>query len=97
MRDISFQSSKPKIIPGTEKPYKEPDIAHDQGIEIPSSWFNSRYGGHRVVKRCVFVLGDVSVKKYSSVETRRYGEVTFRKQTVTVVEDGTRWLAIERK
>jgi hypothetical protein len=78
MQDISFMSSKPEIIKGTEVQIPSRTIK-DQLIEIPSSWCGSRCGSYRVERRSVLILGTINVKKYSQVETRKYGTIGFKK------------------
>jgi hypothetical protein len=92
----SFASSKPTVIPGTWEPFPSRTIK-GQYIEIPSYWIKERSSGHQVVKRSVTILGMVDVEKYNRIRSVQYGTVQYKNWTVTVVEDGTRWLAVAKE
>ncbi len=89
MLDISYSSSTPEIIKGTEQKLEKKTAEYQQSVDIPSSWFGSRSGGYRHIKRRVIVTGTVEVKKY--------GTVLYNEWTVLVLEDCGRWLAIDKK
>lgn len=97
MRDISFSSSHPVPIDGTQRRYVNAETISQQRIEIPSSWLGSRLGSYRVVERSVTVIGTVEVTKYSHTERVKYGKAAYNNWIVAVVEDGTFWRAVDKK
>ena len=97
MLDISYSSSKPTIIKGTEQKLEKKTAEYQQSIDVPSSWFGSRSGGYRHLKRKVLVIGTIEVKKYNTVHRVRYGTTIHKDWTVLVVEDCGRWLAFDRR
>lgn len=96
MLNISFSSSKPQIVEGTEQKYDTPEVISAQHIEIPSRWLGCR-GTYHVVTRNISVVGTVEVKKYSSIQRVRYGTAKYNGWTVIVLEDSTNWHAIDKK
>lgn len=99
MRDISFMSSHPTVIDGTEQRNEKPRTVLQQRIEVRSSWCGAKpgQGSYRIIERAVTVLGTVEVQKYSSVTRVEYGKVAFNKQILKVVQDGTFWHAVNRE
>lgn len=97
MRDISFMSSYPTPIDGTQQRYVNAETMSHQQIHIPSWLLGVRSGGYRVAKRAVAVLGTIEVTKYGSIERVKYGKVAHEGHIVTVVQDGTVWRAVKRE
>src|SRR5579884_3997584 len=95
--DISFMSSHPVPINGTQQRYVNAETMSHQQIQIPSSWFGVRSGGYRVAERSVTVLGTIEVQKYGHAERVKYGKVAYNGWIVLAVQDGTMWRAIDKK
>lgn len=97
MRDISFMSSHPMPIDGTQQRYVNDETLSHQQIQIPSWLLGVRSGGYRKAERSVTVLGTVEVTKYGSIERVKYGKVAHEGHIVTVVQDGAMWRAVKRE
>lgn len=80
----------------TAQKYGKPREVAQQRIEIPSSWFGSRYGSYRIITRTVTVLGTVEVEQYSKKRVE-YGKCSYSGMLLTVAQDGTNWRAVDRK
>lgn len=97
MRDMSFSSSHPTPIRGTEHRHVNVETMPQQQIYIPSWLLGVRSGGYRVAKRAVTVLGTIEVQKYNHIERVKYGKVPYNGCMMLVVQDGTMWRAIDKK
>lgn len=97
MRDMSFSSSHPTPIRGTEHRHVNVETMSHQSIQIPSWLLGVRSGGYRMAERTVTVLGTVEVTKYGHIERVKYGKVPYNGWMMLVVEDGTTWRAVDKK